>query len=174
MDLNYLNVNTSIVNNKKDNIKRYLSFDIDNVSFITENKNCFLILTDKEITKIYDFPGKSNILMGLINYLGNIIPIVDISNKKNINFENKKEKFNCLILGSNNNYLGIIIKNLPKNILLDESFSIIEKNSISINEEKKEMTKKIYQNMNSNIFYFEIKEMEELIKVLNLEEENYE
>ena len=92
-----------------DNIERYLSFVIDNRQFAFDAKDVLEVLIDRPINPI---PQAADYIIGVINFRGEVVTVVDTSLKFGIKDYQIKEKriiiVICIILNNNPVKLGCL------------------------------------------------------------------
>lgn len=105
-----------------------IPFDILNNYFALEIDSIVEIIPLVNIDTVVDSNPK---LRGLINYRGNLIPIIDLKN-----FFYKENSINLLstrivIYSFNNNIIGVIVENLTDTIEIDKNNLINESQKLS-------------------------------------------
>lgn len=87
----------------------------------------YLIERVIQSTAITDIPNAPNVIRGLLNYKGNIIPLLDISEKFKIKFKNISISNHFIIIQTDTKKIALFVHDIDNVIKINESDYMIDK-----------------------------------------------
>ncbi|WP_415578638.1 chemotaxis protein CheW [Hathewaya histolytica] len=98
---------------------KVLIFKIDEEYYATDIMEVERILGHEDTTKLPDSPS---FIEGVINYEGDILPIVNLCTKFNIKFNGAKKESKVIVVKSQNNKIGMLVDSVSevRDVSLDD------------------------------------------------------
>lgn len=121
---------------KEDNITQLVTFKIENEEYGIEILKVQEIIRMVEITKV---PNANNYIEGIINLRGNVIPIINLRKRLNINTKDQTNQTRIIVINLEKSVVGFIVDSVSE--VLRISNDIIENAPESINTEQAQYIK---------------------------------